>query len=296
MDPVEVRGTANYLQHMLPKASKKYPKAEQNEEFFLRNNGEINAFTNWTHTNYHFTVQHKAFEEAIDRFANFFINPTFPDECSMKAIKTIHHQMKNAYFSDFWHHTNLYLQLTNAQSPIHKFTFGNKDELAKPEARHAMMEFFRIFYSANIMTLCVSSNQPIKELEKLVNKHFKAIKDKKVNIPDYSKPPAYSKNNSCHLVKMVPQDDVDMLKIVWNLPYYGNDIRRVHLKYFTELFGYEGQNSILSHLKHEGLATFLQVGKHSIAYCLTKFEINIELTKKGLDNYEQVVATIFTFA
>lgn len=114
MDPEGFRGTAVYLQNMLTKASKKYPKVEQNEDFFSKNNGEINSYTNWTCTNYHFKVQHKAFEDGLDRFASMFINPTFPDSQSIKVIKNIHHQMKAALLSDFWHHTNLYLQLTHA--------------------------------------------------------------------------------------------------------------------------------------------------------------------------------------
>lgn len=56
----------------------------------------------------------------------------------------------------------------------------------------------------------------------MVTSKFKAIKDKKVVVPDYSKPPAYNKANSCQLIKMVPVLDVEEIKIVWNLPYYGN--------------------------------------------------------------------------
>ena len=79
MDPEGSRGTAVYLQNMLTKASKKYPKVEENEEFFKKNNGDINSYTNWTCSNYHFKIQHKAFEDGMDRFANMFIAPTFPD-------------------------------------------------------------------------------------------------------------------------------------------------------------------------------------------------------------------------
>lgn len=112
---------------MITKASKKYPSPEQNEEFFYKNNGDINSYTNWTSTNYHFKIDHSAFEEALDRFSSFFQNPTFPESCDLKAIKTIHHKMKAALFSDFWHHTNLYLMLTHSKSPIHKYMFGNKE-------------------------------------------------------------------------------------------------------------------------------------------------------------------------
>lgn len=146
------------------------------------------------------------------------------------------------------------------------------------------------------MTLCVTSKQSINDLEKMVLAKFKGIKDKKYQIPEYGKPPPYGKNNSGYMIKMVPVKDVNELKIVWNLPYYGNEINKIHLKYFIDLFGHEGENSILSYLKDKGWATYLQICKHSIGFCLTKFEINIELTQAGLDNYVQVVATVFQYA
>ena len=121
--------------------------------------------------------------------------------------------------------------------------------MAKLESREAMIEFFNKYYSANLMSLCVSSNKKIQELEKIVTSKFKGIKDKKASIPDFSKPPPYGKSNSAQLIKMVPLDDLDELKIVWNMPYMGGEISKIHYKYFVELFGNEGRDSILSFLK-----------------------------------------------
>ena len=70
----------------------------------------------------------------------------------------------------------------------------------------------------------------------------------------------------------------------------------MHIKYFFEIFGHEGQNSILSYLKSEGWATFLQVSKKSIIRQITKFELNIELTAKGMKNYAKVVEAVFAQA
>jgi len=56
----------------------------------------------------------------------------------------------------------------------------------------------------------------------------------------------------------------------------------MNLKYFVDVFGNEGEGSLLSYLKSEGLATNLVVGKVSVAYCMTKFEVNVDLTEKGL--------------
>jgi len=67
----------------------------------------------------------------------------------------------------------------------------------------------------------------------------------------------------------------------------------MNLKYFVDVFGNEGEGSLLSYLKTEGLATNLVVGKVSVAYCMTKFEVNVDLTEKGLQNYDKVVEAIF---
>ena len=94
---------------------------------------------------------------------------------------------------------------------------------------------------------------------------------------------------------MVPIEDVNELKITWALPYYGTEVKKLHLKYFTFLLGHEGKNSILSYLKDLGYATFLQVQKKSILKQMTKFEVSIELTPKGLKNYIKVAEAVFYY-
>jgi len=102
-------------------------------------------------------------------------------------------------------------------------------------------------------------------------------------MPDYNKPvPPYGPNQCGKLIKMVPYDFTNEIKIIWNLPYFGNNINKMNLKYFVDVFGNEGEGSLLSYLKSEGLATNLVVGKVSVAYCMTKFEVNVDLTEKGL--------------
>lgn len=150
-----------------------------------KNGGEWNSYTTMINTNFQFEVNNNVFEEALDRFANFLIAPMFNKEATAKEIKTIHHQFKVALTNDFWHHTNLYMQLSDPESAIQKFMFGNKEGLKKPEAYKAMQDFYNEYYSADIMTLCVSSNKKLSEMESLVSKHFKPMLNKKVQLPDF---------------------------------------------------------------------------------------------------------------
>lgn len=120
---------------MILKGSNKYPVPKDIDEFFKRNNGECTAYSSWTSTNFHFKVDNIVFEEALDIFSNFFVSPTFPESEAPRVIRGIHHQFKEAMFSDFWHHTNLYMQMANNKSPLNRFIFGNREILSKPEAR-----------------------------------------------------------------------------------------------------------------------------------------------------------------
>jgi len=68
------------------------------------------------------------------------------------------------------------------------------------------------------------------------------------------------------------------------------------LRYFMELFGNEGEGSILSYLKQKGLVTGLETRRKAMCSSLTKFDVNIELTKKGVANHTKVVEAVFKFA
>lgn len=83
------------------------------------------------------------------------------------------------------------MTMSHPESPINKFIFGNKTGLSKPEAYKAMTDFYKEYYSSELMTLCVSSNKPIAELEKKVVDLFKKIPFNEVAVPDYNNKDVY---------------------------------------------------------------------------------------------------------
>lgn len=81
-----------------------------------------------------------------------------------------------------------------------------------------------------------------------------------------------------------------------SLPHCQHEYRSQPLKYLSHLFGHEGENSLLSWLMREGLALGLSAyGDHELN-CISTFSIDITLTKKGLKEYERVVAAVFRYA
>jgi insulysin len=79
--------------------------------------------------------------------------------------------------------------------------------------------------------------------------------------------------------------DHNELMIYWVLPDTMKEYKSKPCNYLMHLFGHEGENSILSYLKKDGLAISLSAGPQHILGILTDFRVTIKLTQKGLDNY-----------
>ena len=79
-DPVGRQGLAHFLEHMLFLGTEPYPAPGEYQDFISKHGGNHNAFTAHDVTNYFFEIENDALEDALDRFAPFFISPTFDSE------------------------------------------------------------------------------------------------------------------------------------------------------------------------------------------------------------------------
>lgn len=80
------------------------------------------------------------------------------------------------------------------------------------------------------------------------------------------------------------------------MPYLEKEYLTKPTRYLSHLFGHEGENSLLSYLKEEGLAMALSSSDDHSLGVFTTFDIEITLTKKGLEKYEDVIAAVFKYA
>lgn len=162
--------------------------------------------------------------------------------------------------------------------------------------RDSLLAFHKRWYSSNIMTLAVSGRHEIDQMEEWVTEKFSAVENKDVVLPDLGSPPPYTRENLGKLVKFVPVKDKDIITMIWVLPYQQQDIKAQPLGYYSFLFGHEGENSLMSYLKAEGLANELSAGGDHELWSYSSFYMDISLTKKGLANYESVVEAVFQYA
>ena len=122
------------------------------------------------------------------------------------------------------------------------------------------------------MTLCVTSNQSLPELEKLVTDLFMTVENKKVQVRDLSQPVMpFTKMDLGTFTRFFPVNDKNTLKVYWALPECKKEISTQPLSYLSHLFGHEGKNSLLSWLKKEGLAMGLSAGGGHMLDCFSNF-------------------------
>jgi insulysin len=133
-------------------------------------------------------------------------------------------------------------------------------------------------------------------LEKLVNDKFSAIENFDVELPDNREPAPFGAGQFGKVIKYIPVKDNDQLRMYWILPYCEDKQKSKPLTYLSHLFGHEGENSLLSYLKSEGLALELGAGDDHSMNAISAFMIDIYLTKKGLAQYERVIEAVFQYA
>ncbi|PPD74245.1 hypothetical protein GOBAR_DD28830 [Gossypium barbadense] len=68
----------------------------------MNHGGRTNAFTASEMTNYFFDVNTDCFEEALDRFAQFFIKPLMSANATMREIKAVDSENQKNLLSDAW--------------------------------------------------------------------------------------------------------------------------------------------------------------------------------------------------
>src|SRR6056297_3070854 len=76
-NPPGREGLAHFLEHMLFLGTEKYPDAAEYERYITEHGGSRNAYTSLEHTNYFFDIDAAHLDEALDRFAQFFVAPNF---------------------------------------------------------------------------------------------------------------------------------------------------------------------------------------------------------------------------
>lgn len=218
-----------------------------------------NAYTSQQETNYHFEVSSPAFEETLDRFAQFFICPIMSDSSSERELNAVHSEHSKNRQNDMWRKFQLEKHLSKEGHPYKKFSTGDRNSLSHPNLREMLHNFYNSNYSSNLMKLVVYGNKQPEEMAQLVEHTFSDVPNKNykrfqmLDIP-YG-PEAFGK-----IYQITPIQDKKMLELSWILSDQRLHYENSPAAYLSHLVGHEGRGSLLSFLIGEGLAVGLSCG------------------------------------
>jgi len=101
------------------------------------------------------------------------------------------------------------------------------------------------------------------------------------------------------LTRIIPIKATHRLLMQWQLPAMQHEYRQKNEEYVCHLLGHEGQGSIVSHLKEQGLATFVEAGCNGSNFesnsLFTLLRVQVLLTAKGLSNWMYVAQIVVQY-
>lgn len=290
-DPVERRGLAHFLEHMLFLGTEKYPDEADYGNYLQTNGGYNNAYTAGDHTNYHFEIRHEALEGALDRMAQFFIAPLFTPEFTDREMNAVHSEHQLYLENDSWRQFQLHCMHYREGHPANQFNVGNLETLTGT-TQEELLAFHRAHYSANTMTLAVASNASLDQQESWVRNYYSEIENRHLEPIRYD--PNFSPAKpALRIIRMEPVKDLRTLSLEFALPATRQFYASKPGILLGSIIGDEGVGSLLSVLKTEGLATGLGAGASANSPDFGTFDISVSLTPAGLENYPRVLELVF---
>ncbi len=292
-DPEDREGMAHYLEHMLFLGTEKYPELDGYRKFIEQNGGMTNAYTAIDTTNYNFSIKPEFFAPALDRFAQFFISPLFPEEQlgRERAVVDAEFEMRNQRDS-----VRRWAALTSNFNPEHPSSgfFTGTAETLQGDLGPELIEFYNHRYSANLMNLVVLGRESLDELEDLVVSVFSDVKDINAEALHASQP-LFEPDVLPALLRIKTLKNNPSLEFMFPVPSLDPHWRESPESYIAHLLGHESEGSLLSQLKDQGWADGLYASSSDIGLTTHAIAMRISLTPSGYENWEKIGAYVFQY-
>jgi insulysin len=312
-DPPDLPGLAHCVEHMLFMGTKKYPVENAYSQYLSSHSGSSNAYTGATSTNYYFEVAAKAAENAdpsgssplygaLDRFAQFFIDPLFLSSTLDRELRAVDSENKKNLQSDQWRLHQLDKSLSNPKHPYCHFSTGNFEVLkTNPEARGVdvrgkFMEFHENNYSANRMKLVVLGREALDILEEWTADLFAGVRNKNLPQNRWEGELPFGENEL--LTQCFAKPVMDSRQLDLSFPFIDEELlfESQPSRYISHLIGHEGPGSIMSYIKSKGWANGLSAGSYPVCPGTPGiFNCQVRLTEDGLKCYKEIVYVFFQY-
>ena len=296
-DPVGRQGLTHFLEHMLFLGTEPYPDPGEYQDFISKHGGNHNAFTAHDVTNYFFEIENDALESALDRFAPFFISPTFDNEYVEREKNAVNAEYTSKSKDDG---RRIYSAEKQAMNPVHpyaQFATGSLETLEdRPDSliRDELLAFYHQHYSANEMTLALIGNYDLETLEQWATEKFSAIPKREL-VERAVRPDLYQKSQLPLDLQIEPIKELRQLKLTFPMPESLSQYQYKPLQIINHLLGHEGEGSLLALFKKRGWAEGLSAGRGVSTPWESTLSVQVQLTMIGLYRIDEITAAVFAY-
>ena len=293
-NPRDYLGIAHYLEHMLFLGTEKYPEADGFQEFIGEHGGNYNAYTSHKNTNYFFDVRNDHFSEALDRFADFFIAPTFNLEFAERERNVVDSEFHTGLNEDGWRYYAVFQELLNPKHPMSLFTVGTKETLKgdASELISQLRKFYDSNYRSRLMKLVLYSNRDINELKQLASKYFEPINAKQPESAEVEEPIILAESLPA-LAQFKPIKEVYYLDYYFPIPSQIDNYAGKPAAFISHLLNSKNQGGLEDILKKRGWSNGVHANLDISLPEQGVFNIHISLTAEGNKYIKEITSLVF---
>ncbi|MCA5970074.1 pyrroloquinoline quinone biosynthesis protein PqqF [Pseudomonas sp. P129] len=166
-------GLAHFLEHLFFLGTERFPAGDNLMTFVQRHGGQVNASTRERTTDFFFELPQAAFAQGLQRLCDMLARPRMDIADQLREREVLHAEFI-AWLGDSASRDQArLLTAITPQHPLRGFHAGNRYSLSVPNPafQQALHDFYRGFYQAGQMTLCLTGPLPMAELQALAINH-----------------------------------------------------------------------------------------------------------------------------
>ncbi|CAE7654494.1 Ide [Symbiodinium sp. CCMP2592] len=328
-DPPAVQGLAHFCEHMLFLGTEQYPEESSFDTYLTANSGFSNAFTEAEDTCFFFSCSTAGLRSALERFGTFFQKPLFTASATEREVNAINSEHLKNVPNDVFRMGQVLNNRANPAHPYHRFGTGNiktllEDTAAKGvDLRGELLRYYRRYYRAPLMTLCILGDESPDVLERYAEQYFGGIPG--IAAGEILDPPAAYENQPPFLpeafkqgIEAVPVADARELQVVFPVPFAPGNTRRVEAEeappaptrgsmsveswrwynpaiHVGSVLGHEGPHSLCALLRRRGWITELDVSGDDDTNTFAVLVVSMELTEEGLEHKDEILELLFGY-
>ncbi|RMM44275.1 Insulinase-like:peptidase M16 [Pseudomonas syringae pv. aptata] len=166
-------GLAHFLEHLFFLGTERFPAGDNLMTFVQRHGGQVNASTRERTTDFFFELPQAAFAQGLERLCDMLARPRMDTADQLREREVLHAEFIAWRGDSASGNQARLLTAINPQHPLRGFHAGNRYSLSVPNPafQQALKDFYRGFYQAGQMTLCLSGPLPVAELQALAINH-----------------------------------------------------------------------------------------------------------------------------